>query len=95
VQPNAVFDAAFGAVGGRDRGRSFWDAFGRDRPSRQGGIPELGVLVRGVPLNLSGYVSEAMCSAWRSAIMIVGMCVNPEGTFGMIDASATLSASVP
>jgi hypothetical protein len=27
--------------------------------------------------------------------MIVGMCVNPDGTVGMIDASTTKSRSVP
>jgi hypothetical protein len=38
---------------------------------------------------------EAIRSKGRSASMMVGTCVDPEGTSGMIDASATLSRSVP
>ena len=36
-----------------------------------------------------------ICSESRSAIMIVGMCVNPDGTVGIIDASTTKRCSVP
>jgi hypothetical protein len=38
--------------------------------------------------NLGGQSSEATCPERRSAIMILGMWVNPDGTSGMIDRGA-------